>query len=146
VARCAQNHAFEVNVVANGPRRFQAIQLLDVQLAVGTGRCAGNDAATQVGKQFAAVVRQGGGLLQDAGAAGVIDDVAALFLAGLEHQLAIRRRQFALHTRLPGMGRALARRFEQLAAGEKREEGDKQQGTSGTHHWVSRQVSPRYSD
>ncbi|MDT4862639.1 hypothetical protein FQZ97_973040 [compost metagenome] len=141
-----QDQQFEIVVVTGAARTLQAIQLFQVQLAVGAGRCAGDDTAAHIGKQLALVIGQTGGLLQHAGTTAVIDDVAALFLARLEHQLAIGRRELALHARLAGVGGTLTRGVEQLAAAEERQEGDKQQGAGGTHHWVSRQVPPRYSD
>jgi hypothetical protein len=126
----AQDQLFEIGIVAGGARTLDAVQLCEVELAVGA---TGNDPAAHVGKQLALFVSQGRSLLQDAGAPGVIDHKTALFITRLEQQLAVGRRQLALHAGLAHMGGALPWAIEQLASGEQRKQGNKYQGTGNTH-------------
>ena len=142
----AGNHGleFEVGVVTTGGAAFQAVVLLQVQLAVTTIGRAGGKLAAQIGEQLARAAGKAGGLLQDAGVAGVADDKAALFLAGLEHQLAIDAGEFALHPAQARRGMRGGWR-KHLAAGGEQRQGENHQGTGNTHRGVSWQVPPRYS-
>jgi hypothetical protein len=126
----AQDQLLEIGIVARRARAFDAVQLRKVELAVST---TGNDPAAHIGEQLALIIGQGRGLLQDAGATDVIDYETALLITWLEQQLAVGRRQLALHAGLAHVGSTLPWAIEQLASGEQRKQGNKYQGTGNTH-------------
>ncbi|MCY1372639.1 hypothetical protein D9M69_598610 [compost metagenome] len=118
----AQDQQLEIRIVARGARALDAVQLLQIELAVTTA--AGHNPPAHVGKQLALLVRQVCGLLQDAGTARVVDHVAVCLVARLEQQFAVRRGQLALHACLADMGGVLPLTLEQLASGEQRKQGN----------------------
>jgi hypothetical protein len=126
MASGAQDQQFEIGIITRRARALDTVQLLQIELVVG-------DPATHVGEQLALVIGQGRGLLQDAGAAAVVDHQTALLIAWLEQQLAVSGHQLALQAGLTHMGRAFLWAIEQLAGGEQRKHGNKHQGTGNTH-------------
>ena len=119
----AQDQRLEIGIVAGRARALDAVQLFPGR--GGLSAVTGNDAPTHVGKQLALGIGEARGLLQDAGAARVIDQVTALLVARLEQQFALGGAQLALHAGLPDVGGTFTLAVEHLAGREQREQGNK---------------------
>ncbi|MCY1455854.1 hypothetical protein D9M71_730230 [compost metagenome] len=117
----AQYQRLEIWIGAGGGGALDAVQRFHVELIFAV---TGNDAPTHVGKQLALGIGEARGLLQDAGAARVIDQVTALLAARLEQQFAVGGAQLALQAGLPDVGGTFTRTVEQLAGGEQRKQGN----------------------
>jgi len=116
VAVGAQDHAFEIGVVAGRGRPFDTVELLQLHFALSAGGDA-RKLTAQVGKQRTLLAGQGGGFLQDAGAAGVLDHVVTLVVARLEQQFVAYGCELALHAGQPNRRRLGRLALEDLTRG-----------------------------
>jgi hypothetical protein len=113
----AQDQQFEIRIIAGRTGALDAVQLRQIEAITG-------DFAANIGKQFALLIGEGRRLLQDAGAADVIDHQLALILTRLKHQFAVSGGQLPLHPRLPDVRGTFTLAIEQLAGGKQWQQGN----------------------